>query len=1315
MTILEAFTSASGTLKTSIEAATPNQRAFAIRAAIASKKIHEWLAELSAWPWPMKSSEGFEMPIAKRRKLSNRDRAGYPDRPGQEPRKNNQSVNKEEFWGSLPAQDVIRYELRIQEISEDMEDLNVEEIKSQVLDTHFSPKSRPSSSVGHYTELPSSQSYTKMDDLTAVVTATVLQALPSLSRLMALMSIWSVRLAILRQVTPLMSSMEDAEVALRSGWTAIQTRTPKPAVDARPSDASVLSRQDYEIIRDVLQQKVSALGQQLDHMLDALEGRDDTLPEAWLDRMESIERDYGEWVVSGEGKVREGEWTLEMSKRRQELLRNSVPAMIDPSPSDTHIGKSVPELQDDNMAVETHSTNSKHAHTAISEAATVRHTPPTEPTDFPLSIVESLPKYSELSQADRVKESNTSIHISNDAIPSGDQLRDPKRAEEVTWRDERDELDKLTELPLIESAPSPSSDLKNAVFDKLLGPGRMVTDLSTLSDGVSDNIVSSKENMKSSSLPQIPVEIRNEEQQATDKDEAENTVREITDSPLPIISRHVLTTTALPEDTETPSTPCKPATPPGYSNSNGVMPKTETPGNDYSQEVFGAPTSFKVPRFGHPLANSLRREMLPEVSYSPSNGTDVDSDRSDNVFGAQSTITTFDTDTSRRPQTSPNQPFQDRESQKETPDLAAALPSTVTELGKPVETTASKSKPPRLDLHLLPAASISEIRIPEHANSELNCPNSGKSHHRGPSSASIISGYATSEPSPVIYEAEPTEYFRPASPPIIYNAESPDLSDAVTPTRASFNKRQSISKPLETPIKPSRESDISSPDSMVERQPTSTDSMKEYSSTKTSTETISHERTSSDDSAGSVLRADSGHRRTSQASSVSPDISSTISERLYSANTTPVRMSSLENNTTPYSLSTGRHSSIYLKDYEEESPTVGHFKLQNDILNRSPASSSPLESPISDRRPLPLHKTPSFDPDSFYPESPKTPGHPPALSNVEVSPMPALPSPSKHSDDQLQQQISEILESIPARIRLASESDTTGTSGIRQIKRRISLNPFSRPSSRATSRAPTPSFTLAPAQPKNPRPRAQNSNPEIKLYHLSRSTGEAPIKLFVRLVGENGERVMVRVGGGWADLGEYLKEYASHHGRRSDQAGKVEIQDLPPRIVSTGSTSSMFTLRNGNGKTSEKSSPVSQPGSRPGSAFGRPLSSLAIRKTRKSVGEEARENSYRSPSTPLPHALRNSLSLARQSETPPSASTRSVSSMSWREEESSLGLAGPKSRKSGISAENAAWVESMKEKVRIASAEKEKKVKEKAGFGELGQVGATKRLFKKSG
>src|SRR5436190_10046020 len=69
---LEAFTNPSGRLKASIEAATAADRAFGIRAAIASKNIQEWLDELEHWHWPAEGgSLGFENPRAKRRKLSN--------------------------------------------------------------------------------------------------------------------------------------------------------------------------------------------------------------------------------------------------------------------------------------------------------------------------------------------------------------------------------------------------------------------------------------------------------------------------------------------------------------------------------------------------------------------------------------------------------------------------------------------------------------------------------------------------------------------------------------------------------------------------------------------------------------------------------------------------------------------------------------------------------------------------------------------------------------------------------------------------------------------------------------------------------------------------------------------------------------------------------------------------------------------------------------------------------------------------------------------------------------------------------------------
>lgn len=200
---------------------------------------------------------------------------------------------------------------------------------------------------------------------------------------------------------------------------------------------------------------------------------------------------------------------------------------------------------------------------------------------------------------------------------------------------------------------------------------------------------------------------------------------------------------------------------------------------------------------------------------------------------------------------------------------------------------------------------------------------------------------------------------------------------------------------------------------------------------------------------------------------------------------------------------------------------------------------------------------------------------------------------------------------------------------------------------------------------------------------------------------------MVRVGGGWADLGEYLREYASHHGRRSAvDSDKVEVQDIRARVVSTSSTaSSSATIRGNNGRAS--------PVSRPGSAFDRPMSSLHIRKTRKSVGEaDSSTMTIRNPSTPMPLP-----SSGREFDTPPSEKARSSSRLSWTEEEGGLGLAGPKAKKVAISEKDQEWVESMKEKVRLASAEKEKKEKardrERKSFGQMDRVGGTKRLFKK--
>jgi hypothetical protein len=403
---------------------------------------------------------------------------------------------------------------------------------------------------------------------------------------------------------------------------------------------------------------------------------------------------------------------------------------------------------------------------------------------------------------------------------------------------------------------------------------------------------------------------------------------------------------------------------------------------------------------------------------------------------------------------------------------------------------------------------------------------------------------------------------------------------------------------------------------------------------------------------------------------------------------------------------------------------------QGEGDNASPPSSPPNPHRYSIRSLSSLNEMPTVaeDPDDDAP-APKTPRETAFLEEPEIPRDVASPSRMSVSseDDQLQQQISEILESIPAKIRLSNQPalNHLNPPEFQLPMRAKSKTPDpGRSHSAMSSRAGTPSFLLAPAYSRNPRPRQPRSsgNSDIKLYHLSRSTGEAPIKLFIRLVGENGERVMVRVGGGWADLGEYLKEYASHHGRRSKTGAdaKIEVRDLPPLLPGMAAGGAKASLMG------------SSPPSRPASALDSPMSPLVVRKTRKlAESGNSSENAGPGPAAKagtVPGGLPKTPMLSKTTSdgtTPSSgASTRSRSSsrLSWTEEDSSLGMSGPRTKNIEMSEESRAWVESVKEKVRLASGERRvsdasaagnKKGLEGGKFGEIGKVGATKRLFRK--
>lgn len=284
------------------------------------------------------------------------------------------------------------------------------------------------------------------------------------------------------------------------------------------------------------------------------------------------------------------------------------------------------------------------------------------------------------------------------------------------------------------------------------------------------------------------------------------------------------------------------------------------------------------------------------------------------------------------------------------------------------------------------------------------------------------------------------------------------------------------------------------------------------------------------------------------------------------------------------------------------------------------------------------------------------------------------PSPTKKHEDQLDERINSILTTIPARIHLASEnsSDSDEPPSLRRTSSNIHAASTSSSPSSVRSSTPTPSLTLTRTR----RSRTHADDSSVKVYHLHRGGKTVPTKLFVRTVGENGERVMVRVGGGWADLGEYLREYVMHHGRRKVMEDKFEIKGIPSRNTSSNYPSpGRLTPTPGSGRTT--------PVPRPGSAFDirRPSSALSVRKTRRFTGTEdppqfrgtnfhAGDHAIDDPdSPPTQRRLSVSSSFSMDRPTTPSRPTTPKSGP--------LGLAGPKprSRNVSMSPESEAWVE----------------------------------------
>ena len=325
--------------------------------------------------------------------------------------------------------------------------------------------------------------------------------------------------------------------------------------------------------------------------------------------------------------------------------------------------------------------------------------------------------------------------------------------------------------------------------------------------------------------------------------------------------------------------------------------------------------------------------------------------------------------------------------------------------------------------------------------------------------------------------------------------------------------------------------------------------------------------------------------------------------------------------------------------------------------------------------------------------------------------------PLKPGEDNFDRHVSQVLDRVHAPIRFKSRPGAETPLPSRTEQRA--------PGPKSTKSMPgkvAEKMTLAPAEP-SPK-KATTAEPEVKLYHLTQAGRSEPIKLFVRLVGE-GERVMVRVGGGWADLADYLRQYAEHHGSRTVSEGGLEVQTLSttPSSATSGPGSATALRRTFSGPAAEPKSartPVT-----PLAAYKGPVDEnwLSGPQPRFTMGDSSPSDTEASP-------IDGFQAMQTQRSTPKSVtssrgsrpSTADASSRPWsrqglpRLDTDSAGLAGPTSvkMKADLPEQKARWVEGMIERVnKSASAEKSREEREKY-FGDIGKAGGTRRVVFRS-
>ncbi|KAJ9622041.1 hypothetical protein H2203_006922 [Taxawa tesnikishii (nom. ined.)] len=1191
----------------------------------------------------------------------------------------------EEFWGSLPSQLVVSHEIRLEDIQNGLEELDVEGLKDHVLSVHVQPRSQPVSAYEPEQRDYLSSKLQHLDDFTALITATTLQALPHLSRLNRLANTWTCRLAVLRKVPSFLRDLQEAEKSLEGLWNDM-TRM----LQAAEAPSTEPLREGFASAQKDIERQVAKLGARLDSMLDDLEGREETLPDYWIDRFEALESDYGDWVMQTERRVLDHEWM-----QSKEAKANANQDDFDAFTEEAAKGNGVSETKE--QAVES-SEHDSHDYNDVSPL-TERDNQLLSQYDInPEDMIQVSPPKKADSPESPVLGARASLPLPRAMSPTGSL--DPNRnypdagvvshkpslvsqGTELTPNHTPDRVD-LDNISVAESLPA-EEDYGVAITSDDSRP-RSGQDFSSLP-------VQPPVSPRSNRSRHVPITIDyNQEALQVSTEAAQKENRSITvsrqASPLP---------EAAPESTsEGAVARARAALIKAELEKTQSLQKTKSPdivrpfehASQAFTKLFAKSNSTEQSRSSSTSSRTSKRSIF--IPGRRLNGGSVRS-------SAQAIDAGAGRPTPQRVNSSRSMPALEscnaedeaatRNDVSNEPEQQAHMQVMITP-GHNHDASSRPSTPsPPSPTHAV---------VPEQAGDEdtvealVNLPK-----------VTTPSSFRSNLSTPEVRDASAAGYFRPkevhTSPSISRHASVATVRNGQTspqrPRTADLPRMHIPSSEFNTLAVPSGEpndEEALDPKKLLTKR-VSVTSIESFPRSELKTVNVS--RNGSFSSVSPAVTPP-GHRRYRSLDITSRSPPSPLSTRADAVGGSP-------------------QDSPPASPVSAESPTVGRYR-ERPSLSVLPDTFR-TESEISMNRPPPLNlylpkrRNMSITSVSSVPEAPSN-------SDTDSPPSPTSVQPVKRKHqknssvtgiDQFDRQVSSVLERLPSsRIRFTPIASAPSSEVPGSPTANDSVTP--RPSlSSIRSTQTNSSLILAPATETTPR--KPGANPDIKLYHLSQPGRDEPIKLFIRLVGEN-ERVMVRVGGGWADLGEYLRQYAEHHGRRTVSGSGVEIKGATP----------------GNIKTRERAGHVRQPAARQRAE--QPQAELRhVPRSPELVSSSPQWSTTVTPHNNGPRVVNEGTpaSLSRPS-TSTSLENRPGSRQSWVGDE--IGLAGPASSKSKgkskskrvseLSKEKARWVEEMIERAKAASVEK-KKVEEKEkekGWNDMGKFGSTRRVvFKQAG